>query len=157
MNAIQRPIKADTKTIQAEPPSRFSPALREAVRLRVRNGLTITEACRAAGISDAWWYKSWLKPAFRNLYAEEQTAYIQEVECLRAGYKARAFEVAAELMHNAKSEQVRMRAVEFLAGGPAQPSVVVQVNNAAPGYQYARPTAADAARPVQIEGDADPA
>jgi hypothetical protein len=128
------------------------------VRLRVRNGLTVGEACRAAGISDAWWYKSWNKPAFRELYAEEQNAHIQEVETLKAGYKAQAFEVAAYLMYHAKSEAIRMRAVEFFAGGPSGPSVTVQVNNAAPGYTYAKPvkrasTSTDA-QPIEIEGKA---
>lgn len=77
---------------------------------------------------------------------------------MKAGYKAQAFAVAAHLMHNAKSEAVRMRAVEFFAGGPQQPSVVVQVNNAAPGYVYRRPTdsasGGSASQPVEIEGKA---
>jgi hypothetical protein len=167
MNAMPRTQQREPKTAQtgASLPSpvreqRLSPGLRNAVSFHVRNGLTIKQACQTAGISEAWWHKAKSKPAFRDLLLREQTEYIQEVESLRAGYKARAFEVACDLMHNAKSESVRMRAVEFLAGEPRQPGVVVQVSNAAPGYTYARPvnraSTSDAAQPIEIEGKADP-
>lgn len=151
MNAMTAPIQAPAK-------DRISPAVREAVRLRVREGATFLEAAKRAGLSEAGIHKAWKRPAVLALIEQEQAQYIQEVEALRAGYKAQAFEVAADLMRNAKSEAVRMRAVEFLAGGPPQTTVNVQVNNAAPGYSYARPsdrasTSTDRQH-IEIEGKA---
>lgn len=62
---------------------------------------------------------------------------------MRAPYKARAFEVANELMQASKSDAVKARMVEFLAGEGKgmQLNVGVQVNNQAPanGYEFVRP------------------
>lgn len=69
--------------------------------------------------------------------------YVQEVEAMRAPYKARAFEVALDLMNASKSDAVKARMVEFLAGERQgnNVNVAVQVNNqpAAQGYEYADP------------------
>jgi hypothetical protein len=113
--------------------------MRQAFKLRVENGLTISEACARAGVSEAGYYKAMLKPAVQALYENIETQFIQTVERRRAGYKARAYQVAAELMERGTSEAVRMRAVEFFAGELKQNGVIVQVNQAPTGYQYARP------------------
>jgi hypothetical protein len=157
----------DTKATEAGaslPPGgvqgRLNPALRKAIDIRVREGLKIADVCRAAGISEAGWYVAMQRPHVQEHYQNVQLQYIQEVEALKAGYKAQAFEVAADLMRNAKSEAIRMRAVEFFAGGPPAPTVNVQVNNAAPGYTYSRPrdraSTSDSTQPIEIEGKADP-
>jgi len=158
-------MKAITKTQQKGasplPPGaagRLNPALRKAIDLRVKEGLKIADACREAGLSEAGWYAAMLRPHVQEHMQNVQMQYIQEVEAMKAGYKAQAFAVAAHLMHNAKSEAVRMRAVEFFAGGPAAPSVVVPITIAAPGYVYRRPTdnasGASDAQPIEIEGKA---
>ena len=67
--------------------------------------------------------------------------YISEVESLRASAKARALEVALDLMENAKSETVRARMAEFLASEGKAPQVAVHVD-ARPqmgGYEYMPP------------------
>jgi hypothetical protein len=159
MIAITKTQQKGASPLSSTAAGRLNPALRKAIDLRVRDGLKISDACRAAGMSEAGYYAAMLRPHVQEHYQNVQMQYIQEVEALKASYKAQAFAVAAHLMHNAKSEAVRMRAVEFFAGGPQQPSVVVQVNNAAPGYVYRRPTdsasGASDAQPIEIEGKAN--
>ena len=80
------------------------------------------------------------RPAVQIELELTELAFIQTVERRRKGYRARAIEVAAELMERGTSEAVRMRAVEFFAGETKQSGVAVQVNvgpNA--GYTYSRP------------------
>jgi hypothetical protein len=160
MNAAHRPHKATSKALQAEPSPRIGAALRKAIDLRVKEGVTILEAAKRAGLSEAGWHKAMKRQAVQEHIQNVQAEYIQEVEALKAGYKARAFAVAADLMENAKSEAIRMRAVEFFAGGPSAPTVNVQVNNAAPGYTYSRPrdraSTSESTQPIEIEGKADP-
>jgi hypothetical protein len=165
MNAIARTHKGSSKAIQRgasplppEGAGRISPALREAIDLRVRTGENIKDICKQVGISEQGWHAAMKRPIVAQHMQNVQMQYIQEVEAMKAGYKAQAFAVAAHLMHNAKSEAVRMRAVEFFAGGPAAPSVVVPINITAPGYVYRRPTdnssGASDAQPIEIEGKA---
>lgn len=140
-------LAPSTSTNKAQPlprqggaKARISEPLRKAIKLKVENGLTIGEACAKAGISEAGYYKAMLRPAVRAHFEAVEIKFIQEVERRRAGYKARAIEVAAALMERGTSEAVRMRAVEFFAGEARGPVVQVQVNNPASAYRYARPT-----------------
>lgn len=102
--------------------------------------MTILAACKEAGICEAGWYKAMQRPGVMDVYERTELAFIQTVERRRAQYKARAIEVAAELMERGKSEQVRMRAVEFFAGeAKSGAQVQVNVNVDRGGYEYVRP------------------
>lgn len=165
MNAMPRPVKASSKptgTGASLPPvggaGRISPALRDAIELKVRTGQQIKAICEHVGIHEATWFNAMKRPHVLEHMQNVQMQYIQEVDALKAGYTAQAYTVAADLMWNAKSEAIRMRAVEFFAGKPSAPTVNVQVNNSAPGYTYARPvnrpSTSDSAQPIEIEGKA---
>lgn len=115
--------------------------MRKAIGLRIRRGMTISAACDAAGISTAGYFKAQKRPAVRDHYETEMARYISEIESLRASAKARALEVALDLMENAKSETVRARMAEFLVSEGKAPQVAVHID-ARPqmgGYEYVPP------------------
>ncbi|MFV1593288.1 hypothetical protein VWZ88_12570 [Phaeobacter sp. JH20_36] len=128
------------KATPAKP--RISKKLRAAIDLYTTQRITKQSAAEQVGLAPSYLYSSLNKPHVRDYEQERFAQYIQDIEELKAPYKAEAFETAAELMRTAKSEAVRARMVEFLAGerkGNAV-NVAVQVNNQAPtGYEYARP------------------
>ncbi|MGR3660325.1 MAG: hypothetical protein ACU0CA_03930 [Paracoccaceae bacterium] len=131
---------------------RISVKLRKAINLRIRQGMSISRACEKASISEAGYYKAMKRPAVLEHHEDVKNRFVSEVEAQRASYKARAFEVAMDLMGNAKSETIRARMAEFLAseGKGASANVAVQVNNnAAGGYEYVRP----GQTVVEIEGE----
>jgi len=132
--------KAPVRHQEGAQPPRHSPKLRNAIKLRVEQGITITAACLRAGISEAGWHKAMLRPAVRDLYEMTELQFIQTIERRRKGYKARAVEVAADIMERGTSEAARMRAVEFFAG-EARLGAQVQVNIGATsgGYEFLRP------------------
>lgn len=75
-------------------------------------------------------------------YLESQKALLAlNAEQIKARGKSMALLVGLELMHNAKSEAVRARMVEFFAGErPAGPQFNLNINqNAGQGYVYPRP------------------
>jgi len=123
------------------PKPRISANVRAAVKFRVREALSIAEAARRAGMSKNGLAKALKRPAVQEYLHEEQRAFVAEVEASRAVYKVRALEVALDLMLNAKSEAVRARMVEFLAGEGRTPQVAVHVDarQTAPGYEYPPP------------------
>lgn len=133
---------------------RISANMRKAMTLRIEKGLTIGEACKLASISEAAWHKNLKQPHVVAVYEAIRARYVGAVEELRARHKARAIEVAAELMETAKSESVRMRAVEFFAS-EARPGVVVNVSQEAKSGVYAYPKPGQ--RIVTIEGEASEA
>ena len=144
-----------TKIIALPPrPARISAKLRVAIDLRVKNGLTIAEACKKAGLSQAGWHKAMARPAVVRLVREVQEKFVAEVDMRRAYLRAQAYEVAAELLRTATSETVKVRLIELLAGDGKQPGVSVHVDARMPpqGYIYRRPV--DGA-PV-IEGSSEP-
>jgi len=134
------PHKDDTTPVKR----RVSAAVREALNTRVREGKKWDDCAKAAGLSPSGLYKARKQQHVQILYEELKAQYIQDVEALKALHKPRAFEVARQLMDSAKSEAVKMRAVEFFAGerkGNAV-NVAVSVNNhAASGYDYVPPGA----------------
>ena len=134
------PDNTPTKPIRR----RLSPKVRHAIDLYVTKGMSKAEAAREAGISEGHLYNYLMKEHAKAYEVEAKSQYLQDVESMKIPYKAQAFEVARDLMHNAKSESVRMRAVEFFAGerkGNAV-NVAVSVNNhAASGYDYVPPGA----------------
>ena len=125
------------------PAPRISAKLRQAMRLHVREGLSITAATERAGMTRQGWHKAMKRPAVKAELAAEKGRFVAEVEGSRAIYTAQALEVAADLMRHAKSESVRARMVEFLAGdGRAQdrlPRGHTEPSHAGPGYHYSPP------------------
>lgn len=136
--------QTDSKAPAAPVKRRISAAVRKAIDLRVKQGMTWLEAAREAGMSEAGIHKARKRIDVQAEIERVQALYIQEVEATKASHKARAFQVARHLMDNAKSEAVRMRAVEFFAGeaksGP-QVAVNIQQNLGGQGYEYAPPGA----------------
>lgn len=130
---------------------KLSRKMRRAIHLRVWEGMKVTEAIRAAGVTESGWYRALERPHVVALLEQEKSKYIQQVDLLRSRHKARAIEIAAELMESASSEAVRMRAVEFLAGEMQKgPSVTINNTINSGGYEYARP----GQRIVEIDGSA---
>lgn len=54
------------------------------------------------------------RPAVQEAFGEAQVSFVHEAENLWATAKARAVEVAMDLMMDTKSENVRARMVEFI-------------------------------------------
>ncbi len=130
------------KPLTLVPPSapRISAKLRHAIELHVREGKSITEACAEAGVSRQGFHKAMKRPAVRDLLEDEQRRFVLESEARRTLYKARALEVALDLMLNAKSEAVRARMAEFLASDAKAPQVAVHIDaRQGPGYEYVPP------------------
>jgi hypothetical protein len=168
MTRANTPDKTDQNTAQPVPayevaevacghprkgkPPRVSAKMRKAIRLHVREGNKIIDACRAAGIAEQTWYRNMKRPHVLQCFEFEKSLYIQEVEELKSRHKARALEVAVELMEGAASEAVKARMVEFLAGeSKSQPSVTINNSISTGGYEYAP----KGARVVEIEGSAE--
>jgi hypothetical protein len=136
------PHKPDTMVDGRSRKGRISPEIRKAIKLRVEEGHTITQACAAAGICEAAWYKAMKRPHVAAYIESESLRFIREVDRRRARYKAQALEIGAHLLHNAKSEQVKARMVEFFAGEAKQALVSIDLSGnprAASGYAYRRP------------------
>lgn len=117
----------------------ISRKVRRAVAARVREGLSITAAASKAGLSRNGFAKALKRPEVQDYLRDVQAAYVAEVNTSRSFYKARAMEVAMDLMMNARSENVRLRAAEFLAGDGKAPQVAVHVDARGGGYEYPLP------------------
>ena len=134
-----------TRTMSLLPPSlpkpRISKKVRDAIDLRVQDGLSIAAAAEKAGMSRNGLAKALKRPPVRDLVRKVQERIVIESEASRAVYKARALEAALDLMLNAKSEAVRARMVEFLAGDGKAPQVAVNVDarQQGGGYESLRP------------------
>ena len=121
-------------------PIRMRAALRHAIDLRVKQGMTISAACEEAGISPQGYHKAMKRPAVRDYLLAVQLEFVVSVEGDKAMYKARAFEVGMELMLNSKSETVRARMVEFFASDGKVSPVSVHIDaRQTRGYEYAHP------------------
>lgn len=122
-------------------PARLSPKLRAAIEARVTEGLSIVDACAKAGMSPQGWHKAMKRPPVRDHLEQIQRRFVTETEARRSIYKARAFEVALDLMLTAKSEAVRARMAEFLAGDGKAPQVAVHIDarQERGGYEFVRP------------------
>lgn len=138
-------MDTQTPSKDAQPPAkrRIPPSIRKAISLYITTGMSKAEAAERSSITPGHLYNYLMRPHVKQFEEEKKGEFIQGIDAMRAPYKAQAFEVARDLMHNASSENVRMRAVEFLAGESKGMSinVGVQVNNQAPakGYEYAHP------------------
>ena len=88
-------------------PARLSHKLREAIRLTVVEGLTIVAACERVGVSRQGFHKAMKRPDVRDHLHEVQRQFVLDADAKRAFLKARAFDVALDLMMNSKSEAIR--------------------------------------------------
>lgn len=134
-------------------PVRLSAKLRAAIEGHVTEGLTIVEACERAGMSRQGFHKAMKRAAVQDHVELVQRRFVARVESNRALYKARALEAALYLMLHAKSEAVRARMAEFLAGDGKAPAVAVHIDarQNLGGYEFVRP----GQRVVEIE-DSEP-
>ncbi|MEO8242959.1 MAG: hypothetical protein ABI832_11625 [bacterium] len=128
--------------------ARLSSKLRVAIHARVTQGLTVTDACKKAGLSTAGWFKAMQRPAVLALCQEVQGKFVADTDGMRAHAKAIAITVALDLMQNSKDEKIRARMAEFLAGDGKAPSVSVSIDarQALPqaSYAFIRPDDLDA-------------
>jgi hypothetical protein len=165
MNAIARTQQRSSKTLQAgAAPSpagvvpRFRPQLRAALDLIALEGMTQREAAKRAGMNETVLARALKKPHVSAELDRLRSMAYEEGAKHRAIARAAALRVGLDLLHNAKSEAVKARMVELFTRDPDGPSVVVQVNSAAPGYVYRRPTdsasGASDDQPIEIEGKA---
>lgn len=127
---------------------RISAKVSKALDLIATTGISQIKAAEQVGMDRSALNRALQKENVKAELEVRKVRYISVQTAMRNTLKARALEVAAELMENAASEAVRMRAVEFLAGESKQgPSVSVTVN-AGGGYEFVRP----GQRLVEIEG-----
>lgn len=129
-------------TLAPKRPARLSQKVRTAVDAIVLQGMTITAAADAAKMSRAGLHKALKRPEVCDHIDEVKRRFITDVEAKRAIYKARALEVALDLMMNAKSESVRARMAEFLAADAKVSPVAVHIDARSmqpAGYHYRRP------------------
>ncbi|MDW3118978.1 MAG: hypothetical protein R8G60_15270 [Roseovarius pacificus] len=127
---------ADIHPLPAPKP-RISAKVRAAVQARVREGLSIRKAAEVAGMSANGFHKALKRQPVQEYVRAVQAQFVLESEAEKACYKARALEVAQDLMMNAKSETVRARMVEFLAGDGKAPQVAVHVDARTVSGDYA--------------------
>lgn len=121
-------------------PVRMRAALRHAIDLRVKQGMTIAASCEAAGMSPQGFHKAMKRAPVRDYFQKVQLEFVASIESNRAIYKARALEVGMELMLNSKSEAVRARMVEFFASDRKVSPVSVHIDaRQTGGYEYVRP------------------
>lgn len=128
-------------------PSRLSAKLRIAIHARVTQGMTVTDACKKAGLSSAGYHKAMQRPAVLAHHQEVQNKFVAEADGMRAHGKVLAIAAALDLMQNAKSESIRARMAEFLAGDGKAPSVQVTIDARqvpSANYTYRRPITLDA-------------
>lgn len=116
------------------------PKLRHAVTLIVEEGRTQRDAAARAGLDERSLSRS-LKIPHIAAYVEQQKAIaVLDADTLKASAKRMAIRVGIGLLHDAKSEQVKARMVEFFAGEAKTGSAVnVQVNVDRGGYEFRRP------------------
>lgn len=118
-------------------------------------GLSITDACARAGLSPQGWHKAVKRSAVRDYLEQVQHQFVLSADAKRVLYRAQAFEVALDLMRNAKSEAIRARMCEFLASDAKVSPVAVHIDaRATSGYTYVKPAELNAL-PVAAEGETE--
>jgi lambda repressor-like predicted transcriptional regulator len=126
------------------PKPRISEKIRAAIDARVRQGMSVSAAAEAAGLSRNGLAKALRRPAVQEHEQAVREAFVAETLASRALVAARALQTAIDLLENAKSESVRARMVELLLShlpdAPQSPSATAPRPTGAGGYTYARPT-----------------
>lgn len=129
---------------------RISARVSQALDLIATQGMSLTKIAETVQMDRTALWKALQKENVQAELEQRKARYITAQTAMKGTLKARALEVAADLMENASSEAVRARMVEFLAGeSKSGPSVSVTVNNGG-GYEFAPP----GARIVEIEASA---
>lgn len=119
------------------PAPRMRPALRNAVAIIVEEGRTQREAAQRAGLDEKSLSRALKRPAIAAYLEAQKAALALDADTLKAQARRMAIRVGVQLLHDAKSEQVRARMVEFFAGEPKPGSAVnVQVNVDRGGYEF---------------------
>lgn len=121
--------------------SRISAKVRAAVELRVRKGLSVAAAAQEVGLSKNGLGKALKRPAVDQLVSEMQTRFVAEVDARRALLRARALQVAADMLDETKDERTKLKLIEMLMSDGKGPAVSVNVDaRAAPsGYEFVPP------------------
>lgn len=141
---------AETRSEQPMKQIQISKRVREAVRLMVWDGRSRRQAAEEAGITDKAMYRAMRLPKVKALIAREFAE-------LREGAPMQAYRNIMALGEEAKSEDVRLRSNQWIAGVDGlAPTSRVQVNarvtHGFEGYAYAP---AGGVGPI-IEGKAQP-
>ncbi len=130
------------------------PKLRHALALIAEEGRTQREAALRAGLNEKSLSRAIQRPEIGAYLETLKAQAVMDAGALKQQARAAAIRVGLELMHEAKSEQVKARLVEFFAGEvKTGASVNVQVNVDRGGYEFVRP----GARMVDIEPATDDA
>lgn len=115
---------------------------------------TQRQAAEIANMHETTLCKALRKPHVIAAFNHKKKDVMGQATVLREVGRARAIQVAIDLLENAQSDAVRARMVEFLASEARSDAPVVQVNVASGGYEYKRPTdPASAAIDVTPEED----
>lgn len=157
MDGSQAPQKAPAGILEAPKAPRMRPALRKAVLLIAEQGRTQRDAAERAGMNEKSLSRALKRPEIANYLEYAKALAVCDADQLKGQAKAIAIRVGIDLLHDAKSEAVRARMVEFFAGETRQPSVAVQINNGpSGGYVYRRPDDQSVVDDAQvIEGKAE--
>lgn len=145
MTETPAPLPVDKTTGEPLSPvykRRVSAKVRKAFTDRLRYGLPWDQCAERAGLAEASLHKARNQPHVDALWTQMEAQFVQEVADGSARRKARALQVAEELLERSPSEAVRAKMVEFLAGerpGTPQVSVNIQQNIGSNGYEYAPP------------------
>jgi predicted transcriptional regulator len=135
--------KSVAKRGEAPHQTRISAATRKAIDLVIRNGASWNDAAEAAGVTYGAIWKARQRPAVKQYLEEKKAEYIQEVEAMKAPHKARALEVARHLLEDSKSDAVKARMVEFLAGESKGQTINIGISTGSggpsAGYEFVRP------------------
>jgi hypothetical protein len=146
-----------------DPPQSVRAKTRDALHAMVMDSLTGAEAARAAGLGTNTLSKAMQRPDVQEYVKALQTWKDKRETIRREGYLPLALDEALRLAQGAKSESVRMRAIEFLHHALAprdsdgKPAPVVNLTqNISPSYAYSPPpdTTTAPSDPQAIEGKA---
>ena len=146
---MKTPATTDQKVRPTHYKRRVSAKVRIAIKQRIEKADTWAACAEAAGLAQSSLYKALNQTHVKEMMQDLKDKYCQQVEGLEIIHKARAMEVARELLDSSASDTVKARMVEFFRAETKGPSVAIQVNteqsgpNAANqpsrGYEYLRP------------------
>jgi predicted DNA-binding protein (UPF0251 family) len=128
-------------TLAQRRPVRMSEKLRTAIRFHVTEDMSIVAASKEAGMSRQGFHKALKRPEVRDYLRSVRQDYIETADAKKGFLKAKALEVAFDLMMNSKSEAIRARMVEFFAADAKVSPVAVHIDarQQPGGYVYQRP------------------